>query len=174
MPIFLVGFMGCGKTEIGQILAKMLGLPFFDTDKIIEEDQQKKISDLFLEKGEAYFREQEYNLIRSYPFPSKSVVSTGGGLPCFGSNMEYLLSIGDVVYLDACSSLLEMFLISPLSKNKRPLLKDCNSAEEIKERINILMQERLPFYEKAKYRLTVVKKRSEQKVLIAELVKIWQ
>ncbi|MCX6183056.1 MAG: shikimate kinase [Bacteroidetes bacterium] len=145
--IFLIGFMGSGKSTIGKKLAAKLSYDFIDMDALIEEQEGRSISEIFSTDGESYFRALEQKTLMSICTKEKVVVSTGGGTPCFFDNMEVMNSAGYSVYLK-----LEVEKIIGRLKNgieKRPLLANLSPLElqkEIKERLNV----REPFYNKAK------------------------
>jgi shikimate kinase len=97
--ITLVGFMGCGKTTVGRIVARRLHLPFKDTDAIIEQHEEMPITRVFKEKGEEYFREIESSVILSTPDEGERVMAVGGG----GFNettIPFIKSLGPAIYLD--------------------------------------------------------------------------
>ena len=122
MRIFLIGFMGSGKTHLGKELSKKLAIPFFDLDEKIVEHAGKSISQIFEEKGEECFRllEKEvlYLLTESH---ETFVMATGGGAPCFYNNIDYLKKKGIVVWLNCSVDCLYNRLIK--EKDKRPLIK---------------------------------------------------
>ena len=101
MKIFLIGFMGCGKTHWGRQLADKLHLPFLDLDEEIERETGKSVTDIFSEKGEEGFRQIERASLHQLTESGGSfVMSTGGGTPCFFNNIDYLLRKGVVVWLN--------------------------------------------------------------------------
>ncbi|MDE6106798.1 MAG: shikimate kinase [Bacteroidales bacterium] len=169
MPVFLVGFMGCGKTEIGQCLSQMTGLPFFDTDGLIVRRSGLSISDIFEQQGEAAFRRMESELLRQYPFPPESIVATGGGLPCHDDNMAYLNAHGTTVYLDAPEALLLRYLNRADARAGRPLLAR-QEDEALQRKIKRLLDERRPFYGQAAHRLRVVETAEAQAPLLKALI----
>jgi shikimate kinase len=89
--VYIIGFMGSGKTTTGKKLASMLGWSFIDMDKKIEEYTGKKITELFSNYGEEYFRNIESEVLRKLKSETDVVISTGGGTPCHGSNMDFML-----------------------------------------------------------------------------------
>ena len=99
MTIFLCGFMGCGKTTVGEILAKKLGLPLIDTDAYIVEQEGKSIPDIFAQDGEPYFRKKEAEAIRTL-CTQKAVISCGGGAMLNPDSADYARKNGAVVLLD--------------------------------------------------------------------------
>lgn len=126
MHIYLVGFMGVGKTTIGKKLANQLKLRFIDTDKLVVQQTGKSIPKLFEQQGEDGFRLLESQVLRSID-DEPSVIATGGGLPCFYDNMLYMNVHGVTVYIKAD----KLFIHSRLSQAKapRPLIKSLNSDE---------------------------------------------
>lgn len=100
--IILIGFMGAGKTSVGEALAKEMGFVFADTDERIEAQQQKKINDIFAQHGEAYFRDLETDMLKQLQSEKERlVISVGGGLPVRSENRKLLKELGTVVYLRA-------------------------------------------------------------------------
>ena len=102
-PIFLVGFMGSGKSTIGRHLAEALGRRFIDTDVFVETRFRQRITDMFAEHGEAVFRRRERMAIEELMSMPDTVFATGGGLPCYTDTMDHLLEAGHVIYL-RCST----------------------------------------------------------------------
>ncbi len=98
-PVYLCGFMGCGKSTIGRQLAKKLGREFIDLDTYIEEREGMKISQIFEEKGEPYFRQKETEALSDIP-SSVGVIATGGGALLTDENAEIARKLGTVVYID--------------------------------------------------------------------------
>ena len=98
-PVFLCGFMGCGKTTIGELLAKRLGTSFIDLDDNIEEQEGMTIPEIFAQKGEPYFRERESRALAELPV-SAAVVATGGGTLLRRENGDLAKSLGTVVFID--------------------------------------------------------------------------
>ena len=125
--IFLIGYMGAGKTTLGKAFAREMSLNFIDLDWFIEERFHKTVQQLFLERGEDGFRELERKMLHEVAEFEDVVVSTGGGTPCFFDNMEYMNDCGDTVFLD----------VEP--------------AEELMDFICEALQKRHPFYSKAKH-----------------------
>lgn len=146
MKIFLVGFMGCGKTTLGKRLAPKTGFTFVDLDKVIEQKAGKTIPQYFTEHGEAAFRELERDVLQSTAFPENSIIATGGGAPCYYDNMEWMNNEGLTVYI----SLPPAALASRLEKAEevRPVLKDYKG-EALIQFIAGKLDEREPFYSKA-------------------------
>jgi shikimate kinase len=147
MKIFLIGFMGCGKTHWGQALSKKLGLPFFDLDHQIEEKEEKSINTIFTEQGEEYFRMLEkevlYLLTESH---DSFVMATGGGTPCYFNNIGYMKKSGIVVWIN--SSMDTIFERLVKEQEKRPLVKDLD-ADALRAYITKKYSDRKIFYEQA-------------------------
>lgn len=150
--IILVGYMGSGKTTVGKALSKETGMMFYDLDWYIESRMRKSVSQIFAEKGEEGFRKIEYNMLHEVAEFEDVIISCGGGTPCFFDNMDYLNQQGDVVYLKATPETLYKHLL--MAKVERPLLKG-KSSEELIAYITEHLNERAPFYEKARYTLDV-------------------
>lgn len=100
MVIALCGYMGCGKTSLGKILADKLNFDFFDTDDYIEQTEKKTIPQIFDMFGEKYFRELEYKAVKHFENENNIVLSLGGGLPIENKNKEVLKNMF-VVYIDS-------------------------------------------------------------------------
>lgn len=120
--IYIIGFMGSGKTTAGKKLASLLGWSFIDLDKKIEEYEGKTIPEIFSEKGEDYFRVIESRILRELKSQTETIISTGGGAPCYGDNMDTMLQSGLTIYLKLTPSQLKTRLSE--SKGDRPLIKD--------------------------------------------------
>jgi len=136
--VYLIGFMGSGKSTAGKKLASSLGWEFVDLDKKIEEITQLTIQEIFAEKGEDYFRNLESEMLQSLNSQSDTVVSAGGGTPCFGDNMDFMLDTGVTIYLKLTPGQLRSRLAG--SKQERPLLKGLDDEailEFIKERLSL-------------------------------------
>jgi shikimate kinase len=125
--IYLIGFMGSGKSTAGKKLASMLGWSFIDLDKKIEEHSGKTIPEIFSTNGEGYFRNLETQLIRDMKININSVISTGGGTPCHNGNMDFMLETGLTIYLKLTPGELKSRLSG--AKNERPLIKDLDQTE---------------------------------------------
>jgi shikimate kinase len=142
--IFLWGMMGVGKTTIGKKLAVKLNCGFIDLDHFIEQEGEKTISQLFSEKGESGFREIEFKALRALNLDQPLVVSTGGGTPCFHKNAEFMLERGLCIWLQGEAG----FLASRLSrkKNERPLVESSLDREDLKRKLEALIESRKTYY----------------------------
>lgn len=148
--IFLIGYMGCGKSSLGRKLAKAGGMEFMDMDSIIEQREGASISDIFHYQGEEYFRDAERALIEELgTAEGDMVISTGGGAPAWQNNMELMNSLGAIIYLRRTAQQIASRL-SPHGRQKRPKLRGLND-EELVAFMTTNMAEREPFYSKAKY-----------------------
>lgn len=119
--IFLTGYMGAGKTTLGKAFARELNIPFIDLDWYIEERFHKSIRELFIERGEASFRELERTMLHEVAEFENVIISTGGGTPCFFDNMEYMNDNGQTVFLDVHPDVL--FRRLRVATQQRPILQ---------------------------------------------------
>lgn len=140
-PIFLVGFMGAGKTTVGRTLAEHLGYDFFDLDELIQAHEGKSVQAIFAELGEAEFRRLEHEAIRACSNRSRAVIALGGGAYVPDRNRALLRTIGRTVWLD-CP--LDVCLRRVSGDRSRPLL---GGEGEMRE----LLEERRPAYAQADY-----------------------
>jgi shikimate kinase len=120
--IYIIGFMGSGKSTAGKKLASLLGWTFIDLDKNIESYTGKTIPEIFSQNGEEYFREIEALLLRKIESHTDTIISTGGGTPCHSGNMDFMLNTGLTIYLKLTPDQLKSRLLK--SKGERPLIKD--------------------------------------------------
>jgi shikimate kinase len=120
--IYIIGFMGSGKSTVGKKLAASLGWKFIDLDRKIEEIEGKSIPQIFSHHGEEHFRMVEARVLKDMESQSDTVVSTGGGAPCHGDNMNYMLKTGLTVYLKMTPGQLATRLLE--SSGERPLIKN--------------------------------------------------
>lgn len=146
--LFLVGYMGCGKSTIGRKLSRALGCEFVDTDNCIEEREGATVFDIFHYEGEERFREIEREVLEEVIRREEaSVVSTGGGLPAWGDNMERMNEVGRTVYLKRSAENIASRL-SPYGRQKRPRLRGL-SDEELVIFMREDMAKRDPYYSRA-------------------------
>ena len=146
--IFLLGYMGAGKTTLGKAFSREEGLTFVDLDWYIEERFHKTVSQIFAERGEEGFRELERRMLHEVSEFEDIVISTGGGTPCYFDNMEHMNACGETVFLDVDVDVL--FRRLKVAKQQRPLLAKKTDAE-LKEFIVSALSERMPYYSKAKH-----------------------
>jgi len=152
MVIFLIGFMGSGKSHWGKIWAEEKGMDFFDLDQLLEIQEGKSILELFENSGEEGFREMEAQLLRRLPLASAAMVACGGGTPCYHHNMEWMNAHGTTVYLMSTADELRERLIK--QTDDRPLLRGLN-ADQLLGYIVEKLEERLPYYLNARLHLPV-------------------
>ena len=159
--IFLIGYMGAGKTTLGKVLARRLNLSYVDTDNYIEKRYHKKISEIFATEGEGRFRDIEHRILLEVSEFEDVVVSTGGGLPCFNDNMSTMNNCGITIYLETSEQ--ELAARLQVSKNVRPVLKN-RSGSELVDFIKENLDKRRPFYERAKIRFNAEQMYTESDV----------
>lgn len=145
-PIFLIGFMGSGKSTMGRAVSRMTGIPFIDLDNYIEGRFHHTVREIFAENGEARFREIERNMLHEVADFEDVIVACGGGTPCFFDNMEYMNTHGTTVFLDTPISKLHSRLMR--GRHKRPLIAQ-KSEEELREYIIDALDKRMAYYSKA-------------------------
>lgn len=127
MRIYLIGFMGSGKTHWGRIWANLSGWSFLDLDQKIEEEEKLTVEEIFDKKGEVYFRKRETAALRDTQHLSQTLIACGGGTPCHDDNMQWMNEQGFTVYLkDTPVRLMENILSDSES---RPLLRQVNKGE---------------------------------------------
>lgn len=168
--IFLIGYMGAGKTTIGRELAKELKLDFIDLDHFIQARFLKTVNQLFQDVGEGEFRNIERNMLREVGDFENIVISAGGGTPCFFDNMEYMNQAGNTVYLKTSSEILASRL--NLCKDKRPLIKD-KDEKELYHFVIDTLEKREPFYTKARivFETGNLETKEDINMLVQQLIK---
>jgi shikimate kinase len=144
--IFLVGFMGCGKTTMGRKLSAALGYQFIDLDHVLEAQVGLPISEYFATHGEEAFRKLESAILKETAYPDNAVVSTGGGLPCFFDNMDWMNAHGQSVYMKLTPKALASRLEH--AKTARPVLQG-KKGDDLAAFIESKLAEREPFYSRA-------------------------
>jgi len=167
MKIVLVGYMGSGKTTIGKLIAKDLKLNFVDLDEYIETSEKMTISELFQSKGEIYFRKKEYLYLKEILSSQNNfILSTGGGTPCYGDNMNTIVTqTENNFYLKV--SLPNLVERLSKEKSKRPLIKNTPD-EDLQEFIGKHLFERSFYYNQSKNVITCDNKSPQ---MIAEEIK---
>ena len=149
--IFLIGMMGSGKSHWLKQLAKWNKSVGYDLDALIEMNEEKTITEIFNEDGEAYFRKVESKILKWFKEKKKYIVATGGGTACSQENMDWMKKEGIVIWLDESVDV----LVKRLSTEKahRPLISHL-SENELAAFLEQKLVERHPFYKQADYRLT--------------------
>lgn len=120
-PIFLIGYMGSGKTTLGRALAEKMQCEFIDLDHYIENRFHKTVKQIFAEFGEDRFRDIETRMLEEVADFTDVIVACGGGTPCFGRNIDVMREKGLVIYLYVSAQCLFNRLTLPHSKAKRPI-----------------------------------------------------
>lgn len=119
-PVFLIGYMGCGKTTLGEVLARQMQLRFIDLDEYIEARSGKSVVEIFDEMGENRFRELETAALQEVASMTDVIVSCGGGTPCHGDNMALMNASGVTIWLTTSPERITARLLLPEQKCKRP------------------------------------------------------
>ena len=140
MKVFLVGPMGTGKSTTGRNLSEKLDYDFYDTDKLIEKAEGRKIKDIFERDGEDYFRQKESKALSETKTLQKAVIATGGGIVEREENRLFLENENKVIFLDSSP---ERQYERTKDSKKRPLLNDGDGLEILKQ----LYEKRINFYE---------------------------
>ncbi|WP_233899163.1 shikimate kinase [Tenacibaculum piscium] len=170
MKIILLGYMGSGKSTIGRLIASKKNFSFIDLDNYIEEKENKTVAEIFETKGEIYFRKKEDLYLKEIlNLKQKIVLALGGGTPCYGNNMEYILNdkTAKTVYLKTSINTIVARLIN--EKSQRPLVARLKQ-EELHEFVAKHLFERSYFYNQSEYKITVDNKNVHE--IVAELNKI--
>ena len=147
-PIFLVGYMGCGKTTLGVELAKQMGLRYIDLDDYIEARQGMSITEIFDEMGEARFRELEAEALQDVAAMTDVVVGCGGGTPCYGDSMALMNQAGVTVWLTTSPERITARLLLPDQKAKRPKISRLPD-DEVLALVVRELRARTPYYDQA-------------------------
>lgn len=151
--IFLSGFMGSGKSTTGLLLANRLGYEFLDLDAWIEKKEGRSISQIFATEGESGFRKLEQSALHELGSRERSVISCGGGTPCYSDNMQWMNHRGITVFLNPSIPVLAERLLS--GQEHRPLIRTL-SREELLTFIESRLKERMPYYTQARIQLVGV------------------
>ena len=168
MRIYLIGFMGSGKTTIGKPLAARLGYRFIDQDDVLEERFGMTITQVFATAGEPKFRETEREVLTELSQLENVVIATGGGCPCFFDNMQLMNRHGLSIYLKGDPKTLVHRLKD--SHGTRPLIKDKTDVELI-QYVTDKLAEREPFYSQAKYTVQAINLKVEDIIHLLDSLK---
>lgn len=167
MNVYLIGYMGSGKSTAGKKLATRLHMDFIDLDAELEQRAGISISEWFAQKGETDFRNAEKQLLTDFSTKKQLVIATGGGAPCFANNLELMKSSGVVVYLDMEVNQLVSRLKS--GQAERPLIAG-KSPEELTDFITGHLEERKPYYEQAHVLVSAIDLNAERLDELADFV----
>lgn len=148
-PVFIMGYMACGKTTFGRALARAAGKDFIDLDFRIEQRYHKSISLIFADHGEPFFRDIETRMLREVAEMEDVVVACGGGTPCFNDNMKLMNRSGVTVWLEASPGRIVERLT--INRSRRPLMAE-KSPDELFEAVNAGLNSRQWYYRQAKIR----------------------
>jgi shikimate kinase len=146
MKVFLIGYMASGKSRMGRELAECLGYGFIDLDDLFEEKYKITVLDFFEKYGEGHFRKIESDLLKEVIALDDTIISCGGGTPCFFDNMDMIKGNGVSIYLKM--SVKELVARLAIFRKRRPLLKD-KPVEELEEYICNQLRERELYYYRA-------------------------
>ena len=166
--LVLLGYMGSGKTTVGNYLKRDLNYKFYDLDNYIEKKLDLNISDIFQAKGELYFRKIERKALKEIlDLKGPMIISLGGGTPCYFDNIDYINNQEETLtfYLKSSVDLISNRLLK--EKNNRPLINNLKTIDEIKGYVNKHLFERNQFYFKAKHIISTDKK--NLKTIVAEI-----
>lgn len=164
--VFIVGFMGSGKTTWGRKMANKAGWNFIDLDGHIVDETGLQIPDYFERYGEAKFRELESQTLKNLSFSGPTIVSTGGGTPCFFDNMSWMNKAGVTVYFQLpAKALWDRLMKSNITS--RPALKGL-TGDQLLLHIDTKLTEREPYYRQAKHTV------NQLSVTVEELIKLIQ
>jgi shikimate kinase len=148
--IFLLGFMGSGKSTFGKKLAKELKIPFIDLDKVVEQQAKCSVSDIFKYLGEDTFRKMESDALKTFETIDAFVMATGGGTPCYFDNMDYIKTQGKSIYIELDTKSIYNRLSN--AKNIRPTIKG-KKEDELMQFIESTFTKRKAVYEQADFRV---------------------
>lgn len=168
MRIFLIGYMGSGKSSIGPAVAQDLGMRFVDLDRAIEERFGKDVNTIFAGEGEAHFRELEQQLLHEWLEQDDYVMATGGGTPCYADNMDRMCDAGVTIYMKMSTEALYERLKLDLAN--RPLLQG-RADHELFNYIHDTLLEREPYYLDSQYR---VKAKDLKAAELAEFIRLFE
>ncbi len=153
--IYIIGMPGVGKSSLGKKLAQKLNWQWFDLDLLIEEKAAKSITNIFNEHGEAYFRNLEQTVLKESFAQTACVISCGGGIISYSTNMQMINEHGFSIYLSASTSFIKQRILQ--GKELRPLFKGLNE-KEILQKISDLQDIRDPFYKQAHLEISIPQK----------------
>lgn len=169
MNIFLVGYMASGKSRLGKELANRMGYDHIDLDDLFEERYRLTIVDFFEKYGESNFRKMEHELLQEVVNRDHTIISTGGGTPCFYDNMSCIKSNGISIYLSMETPALVKRLCSV--RKKRPLVNRI-SREALLNHVEKQMEQRAFFYNQADYIVNVTHQETDD--LVQQIISLFK
>ena len=164
--LYLTGPMGSGKSTIGQLLARRLDWDFLDLDDAIEQRAGRTIAQIFRDQGETAFRELEQLTLHATATLDRTVIATGGGVPIYDDNADWMNRHGLTVYLRTPATVLAPRLWNEYQK--RPLLRHLSNRDELEARMEKMIAQRTPYYERAQ---VIYEQRTGQEPVVEELAR---
>ncbi len=149
--IFLIGMPGSGKTYWTDVLRKKIKLPSYDLDSLLEGMEERTVNEIFAEEGEDYFRKGEEKMLRLFSEMTQYIVSTGGGTPCYGNNMEWMNKTGTTIWLDEPVEVLKKRILE--DPKVRPLVNN-KKEDKVLAYLQQKLNERSRYYQLAAFRLS--------------------
>ena len=173
MNVILIGYMGSGKSSVGRKLSEVLQYDYLDLDDYIQQQEGKTITEIFKNRGEIYFRKVESKYLNELiSSKDNTIISLGGGTPCYGNNMEAIKNSNDTIsiYLKTSIAILSDRLI--LEKDKRPLISHLEDKDELIEFIGKHLFERSAYYNQSDIIINTDQKSLEEVVeaIVARLI----
>jgi shikimate kinase len=169
MQVFLIGFMGAGKSSLGNRLSNRLGIQFIDMDQSIENQEGKTIDAIFSDEGEDHFRSIEKQWLNDLSNEENAVIALGGGAACSNQIMELLRNKGVPVYLKVSNGILVSRLMK--AKTKRPIIDSFkNDKKAMTDFVSVKLSDREPYYLKAKIIFESSDINAEDLALLSDLI----
>lgn len=163
MKIILTGYMGSGKTLVGRTLSEKTGLPFFDLDKLISEQEGRTIPEIFQTSGEIYFRKKEAEVLQEHlKSDSDFILALGGGTPCYGNNLSSIKEKQGAKLIYLKTGLEELIKRLSAEKEQRPVIGHLDSSEALEDFIRKHLFERTYYYNQSELIVTTDGKTSEE------------
>ena len=167
MKIFLVGFMGSGKSFLGKLWGENYSIPFYDLDTLIEEEERKLVEQIFELFGEDYFREREAAVLRNTDRFENCIIACGGGAPCFFDNMQWMNKNGVTVFLNEDEEIICKNLKT--DSKVRPVLNSSDE-ETLEKVIHLKLKSRMEFYNQSNIVLQTEELNQEGFVTVLEYI----
>jgi shikimate kinase len=171
MIVVLIGYMASGKSSLGKVLATRLNYNFIDLDEFIETKEEMPVKNIFDTRGEIYFRKVEGQYLQELiNHVSETVLSLGGGTPCYGNNMSTILNADNVKSIYLKASIPSLIDRLKNERNKRPLISHIKTNDELTEFIGKHLFERSPYYDQAHFKIITDNKSREE--IVDEIIKV--